>query len=162
MGRAKLPFRIPIDASSRGSIIEHGEDVAIVDASLRTIGTVCVSVKLEPATGGQQQQQPRQSRRAGVEPTSGAGAMPLTHAVLGLVHDDSTASFVANEMLANANLGGGRERPVEAVDQLGNADVGDRRDAQYRYRRQQGRQRQRRLPPHPEVRVCSSAQAARD
>jgi|EP01046_Picozoa_sp_COSAG06_P045213 hypothetical protein len=102
VGRAKVPFKVA--TAVVGAVLAEG-DVDVQDASLRTIGTLQVSLTLEPPP-------PTSTSRATMP--GGAELDNVRKSDAEILLDaglESTAAFVANEMLAQAGLGGGSLDP---------------------------------------------------
>lgn len=102
VGRAKVPFRVA--TATVGAVLSEGE-IDVQDASLRTIGTLSVALTLEPppAAAASRSQMPGfDAADGGEEDLRKSDEQYLLDAGL-----ESTAAFVANEMLAQAGLGGG-------------------------------------------------------
>ena len=102
VGRAKVPFKVA--TAVVGAVLAEG-DVDVQDASLRTIGTLQVSLTLEPPP-------PTSMSRATMP--GGAELDNVRKSDAEILLDaglESTAAFVANEMLAQAGLGGGSLDP---------------------------------------------------
>lgn len=103
IGRVRLGFLRPIPCT--GPLIQAG-DFDIQDPTTTTIGTLTASLNIEPILRGQKldasQPQPMPSASQTVQPHSAGVIVPSVHALLD--GQNSTASFVANEMLAQASL----------------------------------------------------------